>query len=90
MRTQSKKLRTVVLSYNSKPKHMTLTNEDIAAIKSLLDANLEPIKNEMTAMKTDIAAIKVHVDSINQRLYKIEGRMADNELRIEKALTSLA
>ena len=41
---------------------MALTKEDLQAIGELMDAKLEPIKENIAEMKEDIAEIKEHAE----------------------------
>ena len=63
----------------------------INAISSLLDAKLEPINNELVSLRrvleatnADISNMRVQLNGINERLFKIENRMVKVELHIDE------
>ena len=59
---------------------MALDADDIKAIKDLL----EPISNDLSTIKVDVHAIRTHTDSINARLYKLENRVANIEVLVDR------
>lgn len=55
-------------------------------IDTKLEAKLEPIISEIHSIKNDLSVVKVRVDSINNRLYKLEDRMTKVDAKIDKLL----
>ena len=45
-----------------------LTKEDLQAIGALMDSRLEPIKADISDLKTDVSGLKTDVSDINVRL----------------------
>lgn len=62
---------------------MSVTREEL---ESVLDSKLEPIINSLSAIKTDVEGVRTHVNAINERLYKLEARMANVDGKIDKLL----
>ena len=57
---------------------MALTNEDLLAISELLDNKLQPIKEEIPDMKTDMQKLKKHMTNIEVYLENV----IDNNIKI--------
>lgn len=63
--------------------------KDISALlDSKLDSKLEPILNELSYIKTEIHAIRIHTESTSNRLAKLENRMANIDSKLDVIVKS--
>lgn len=65
-----------------------ISNSIVAKLAVLIDTKLEPMANDLSAVKNDLANVKTHVTSINERLYKLEKRMANIEVKLDACLSA--
>ena len=62
------------------------TSDILNAVDKMIDSKLESIRNDIGVIKTDLSNLRLHTDSINTRLSKLEERMARTESKIDSII----
>ena len=62
---------------------------DLQQISEMMDSKLEPIKNAIVSIETNMHTFQKHLEAINNRLYKMEERLSKLEIKLDLTNTEL-